>query len=77
MRTASLREIKSRFSHYLKKAEREDIVVTTNGKPCDVPRGLSGEELEDYIISNSPSIRKKVEEAATTLKKGASLWMPL
>lgn len=63
MKTASVREIKSRFSHYLKKAAKEDIIVTSNGRPCAVLRGLSGEDLEDYIISNSPSIRKKVEKA--------------
>ena len=71
MKTASVREIKSRFSHYLKKAEKEDIVVTSNGKPCAVLRGLSGEDLEDYIISNSPSVKKKVEEAYSDyLKEG-------
>lgn len=71
MKTASVREIKSRFSHYLKKAEKEDIIVTSNGKPCAVLRGLAGDELEDYIISNSPAIRKKVEEAyGDYLKEG-------
>lgn len=63
MKTASVREVKSRLSHYIKEAEKEDIIVTSHGKPCAVLRGLSGEELEDYIISNSPSIRKKVEES--------------
>lgn len=63
MKTASVREIKSRFSHYLKEAKKEDIIVTSHGKPCAVLRGLSGEDLEDYIISNSPAIRKKVEES--------------
>lgn len=63
MKTASAKEIKARFSYYLKKAEKEDILVTSRGKPQAVLRGLSGENLEDYILENSPAIRKKVEES--------------
>jgi prevent-host-death family protein len=63
MKTATVRELKSKLSHYLKKAEKEDIIVTSYGKPKAVLHGLIGEELEDYIISNSPTIKKKVEEA--------------
>lgn len=63
MKTASVRELKARLSHYLKAAEKEDILVTSHGKPRAVLRGLSGEGLEDYIIENSPEIRGKVEES--------------
>ena len=63
MKTATVRELKSKLSHYLKKAEKEDIIVTSYGKPKAVLHGLIGEELEDYIISSSPTIKKKVEEA--------------
>ena len=63
MKTATVRELKSRLSQYLKEAETEDIIVTSHGKPRAVLHGLTGEELEDYIISTSPAIRKKVEES--------------
>ena len=63
MKTVSVREIKARLSHYLKVAEKEDILVMSHGKPNAVLRGLAGEDLEDYIIENSPKIRKKVEES--------------
>ncbi|MEE9258583.1 MAG: type II toxin-antitoxin system prevent-host-death family antitoxin [Nitrospinaceae bacterium] len=63
MKTVSVREIKARLSYYLKVAEKEDILVMSHGKPKAVLRGLSGEDLEDYIIENSPKIRKKVEES--------------
>lgn len=63
MKTATVRELKAKLSRYLKEAEREDIIVTSYGKPRAVLHGLVEEELEDYIISNSPTIRKKVEEA--------------
>jgi len=63
MKTATVRELKARLSSYLKEAEKEDILVTSHGKPCAVLRGLKGEELEDYIISTSPAIREEIEES--------------
>lgn len=63
MKTATVRELKAKLSQYIKEAEKEDIIITSFGKPKAVLHGLVGEELEDYIISNSPVIRRKVEEA--------------
>ncbi|GAB4418087.1 MAG: hypothetical protein OHK0032_14100 [Thermodesulfovibrionales bacterium] len=63
MKTTTVRELKAKLSEYLKEAEKEDIIVTSHGKPRAVLHGLVGEELEDYIISSSPSIRRKIEEA--------------
>ncbi|MEW6409228.1 MAG: type II toxin-antitoxin system Phd/YefM family antitoxin [Nitrospirota bacterium] len=63
MKTATVRELKSKLSQYLKEAEKEDIIVTSHGKPRAVLHSLVREELEDYIVSNSPTIRRKIEEA--------------
>ena len=63
MKTANVRELKSKLSQYLKDAETEDIIVTSHGRPCAVLRGLAGEELEDYIISNSPKIKAEIERS--------------
>jgi antitoxin (DNA-binding transcriptional repressor) of toxin-antitoxin stability system len=62
VKTATVRELKAKLSKYLKEAEREDIIVTSYGKPKAILHGLVGEELEDYIISNSPAIRRIIEE---------------
>lgn len=63
MKTATVRELKARLSQYLKDAEQQDVIVTSHGRPCAVLHGLVGEELEDYLIANSPTIRKKVEKS--------------
>lgn len=63
MKTASAEEVEARFAYYLKRAEKEDILVTSQGKPQAVLRGLAGEGLEDYILENSPAIRRGVEES--------------
>lgn len=42
-----------------------------NNKRLSVVNELSGEEMDDYIISNSPAIMKKVEKSYRNyLKKG-------
>ena len=33
MKLASVKDIKNKLSDYLKKAEREDIIITKNGRP--------------------------------------------
>ena len=73
MKTATVRDLKAKLSEYLKEAEKEDIIVTSHGKPRAVLHGLVGEELEDYIISNSPAIRKKVEEAYKEYLSGGGI----
>lgn len=73
MKTATVRDLKAKLSAYLKEAEKEDIIVTSHGKPRAVLHGLVGEELEDYIISNSPAIRKKVEEAYKEYLSGGGI----
>ena len=62
MKTASVQEVKARFSHYLKISEKEDIIVTSHGKPHAILRGFSKADLEDYILENNPAIRNQVEE---------------
>jgi hypothetical protein len=33
MKLASVKDVKNKLSDYLKKAEREDIIITRNGRP--------------------------------------------
>lgn len=63
MKTATVRELKAKLSRYLKASESEDILITSHGKPKAVLRALSEDNLEDYIIANSPTIKKKIENA--------------
>ncbi|RPH80972.1 MAG: type II toxin-antitoxin system Phd/YefM family antitoxin [Nitrospiraceae bacterium] len=36
MKLASVKDVKNKLSDYLKKAEREDIIITRNGRPTAV-----------------------------------------
>ncbi|MBC8230069.1 type II toxin-antitoxin system Phd/YefM family antitoxin [bacterium] len=70
MQLVSVTELKSKFSEYLRLAEKEDIIVTYRGKPKGILRYFTADELEDYVISNHPEIRASIEQAQQEIKEG-------
>lgn len=62
MRLASVKDVKNKLSDYLKKAEREDIIITKNGKPTAVLHHLGDDDLEDYVVEHDPKFRKIIEK---------------
>ena len=62
MKLASVKDVKDKLSDYLKKAEREDIIITKNGRPTAVLHHLGKDELEDYILEHDPKFRKIIEK---------------
>lgn len=62
MKIASVKEVKDRLSHYLKTAEKEDVVITKNGKPSAVIHHLGEDEIEDYLLEHDPKFRAKIEK---------------
>jgi len=62
MKLASVKDVKNKLSDYLKKAEREDIVITRNGRPTAVLHHLGEDDLEDYIVEHDPKFRKIIEK---------------
>ena len=63
MKFANVRELKNRTSEILKLAEKEEVVVTSRGKPTAVIKGISGEDFEDYMLENSPKFLSALEKA--------------
>jgi len=63
MRLVSVRELKAKPSEFLRLAvQGELVIIATRGKPTAVLRAIAEEELEDYILENSPRIRRLVSE---------------
>jgi len=54
--------VKDRLSHYLKTAEKEDVVITKNGKPSAIIHHLGEGEIEDYLLEHDPKFRAKIEK---------------
>jgi prevent-host-death family protein len=59
MRFVSIRQLKATPSEFLRRAAKgETVVIAYRGKPTAVLRGISEEELEDYLLENNPKVRK-------------------
>ncbi len=71
MRFVSVRQLKANPSEFLRLAAKgETVVVATRGKPTAVLRAITEEELEDYLLENSPRIRRLVAEGERDRRAG-------
>lgn len=58
MKIASVAEVKSQFSAFLKSSAAGPVVVTRNGKPVAVLVGIEDEdEIERLLMAYSPRLR--------------------
>jgi prevent-host-death family protein len=71
MRLVSVRELKAKPSEFLRLAvQGELVVIATRGKPTAVLRAIAEEELEDYILENSPRIQRLVSKGERDRRAG-------
>jgi len=71
MKFANVKELQKDASGIISLVETgEDVIITKRGKPAAVIYPLNEDEIEDYMIQHSPSIRKKIEEGLKDSKKG-------
>jgi prevent-host-death family protein len=69
MKFANVRELKNKTSEILRKAEKEDVVITSKGKPRAIISKLSEEDFEDYLLERSPMFLKALEQAREEYSK--------
>lgn len=53
MRFAYVRGLKNKTSEILGYAEKEEVVVTSRGKPKSIIKGISEEDFVDYLLENN------------------------
>ena len=71
MRIASVAEIKSQFSAFLKSSEAGPVVVTRNGRPVAVIVGVQGEdEIERLLLAYSPRLQAILEASRKQIREG-------
>lgn len=71
MKFVSMRELQKEASAIVGLAEKgEDVIITKHGKPAAVIYPLNEEDMEDYMIEHSPSIRKKIEAGLKDARAG-------
>ncbi|MFH1436114.1 MAG: type II toxin-antitoxin system prevent-host-death family antitoxin [Pseudomonadota bacterium] len=74
MKAANTVELKNKTNELLRKAMKgEPVVITFRRKPAAAVTALDEEELEDFIIENSPAIRRKIAMAEKDIKAGRTV----
>ena len=76
MKRVPLSEVKDDLSRYLRRAEREDVIITRHGKPAGVLIGFESEDdWFDYRLEHDPRFLHRIETARRDL--GAGRGVPL
>jgi prevent-host-death family protein len=71
MKIASVADVKTHFSAYLKTTEGGPVVVTRNGKPVAVLIGVQDEdEIERLLMAYSPHLRAILEQSRRQIREG-------
>ena len=74
MKIASVAEVKSQFSAFLKASEGGPVVVTRNGRPVAVIVGVQDEdEIERLLMAYSPHLRAILDRSRQQFREGKSL----
>src|SRR5262249_45379469 len=71
MKIASVAEIKSQFSAFLKASAAGPVVVTRNGRPVAVIVGVQDEdEIERLLMAYSPRLQAILEKSRKQIREG-------
>jgi prevent-host-death family protein len=71
MKIASVAEIKSQFSAFLKASAAGPVVVTRNGRPVAVIVGVQDEdEIERLLMAYSPRLQAILEASRKQIREG-------
>ena len=71
VREVALSDMKDDFSHLLREAAKQDIVITRHGKPAGVLIGFASEDdWFEYRLENDPQFLRRIEHARASLRAG-------
>jgi len=74
MKQVPLNEVKNELSRYLRRAEKEGIVITRHGRPAAVLIGFASEDdWLEYRLENDPRFLKRVAQARRHLAAGRGI----
>jgi prevent-host-death family protein len=71
MKQVPLSEVKDDLSHFLREAEKQDIVITRHGKPAGVLIGFqSDDDWFEYRLESDPRFLRRIAKARKSLRAG-------
>lgn len=74
MKEVPLSEVKDDLSHFLREAEKQEIVITRHGKPAGVLIGFESEDdWFEYRLENDPRFLRRIEKARASIRAGRGI----
>ena len=71
MRVANTVELKNKTNQILREVMNgSPVIITYRGKPAASLAPLTDDNLEDFILENSPKVKKMIAEAEKDIQKG-------
>ena len=71
MTKVALSLVKDDLSKYLRRAEKEGIVITRHGRPAGILIGFESEDdWFDYRLENDPRFLRRMERARPSIRAG-------
>ena len=71
MRFANTVELKNKTNKILKEVMKgSPVIITYRGKPAASITALREEDIEDFVLENSPIIQKRIAEAEKDIRAG-------
>jgi antitoxin (DNA-binding transcriptional repressor) of toxin-antitoxin stability system len=73
MTRVELNEATGSLSEYTRKARKEPVVVTRQGKPVALLRSLTEDECEDFVVSSDSRFIAMIERSHARHKPGTGI----
>ena len=71
MRAANTVELKNKTNKILKEVMKgSPVIITYRGKPAASITPLTENDLEDFVLENSPTVQKMIAEAEKDIQAG-------
>jgi antitoxin (DNA-binding transcriptional repressor) of toxin-antitoxin stability system len=71
MRFANTVELKNKTNKILKEVMKgSPVIITYRGKPAASITALTEDDLEDFVLENSPMVQKMIVEAQKDIQAG-------
>ena len=71
MRVANTVELKNKTNKILREVMKGNpVIITHRGKPAASLAPLTEDDLEDFVLQNSPKVRKMIAEAEKDIQAG-------
>ena len=71
MRVANTVELKNKTNKILKEAMKgSPVIITYRGKPAASITALTENDLENFVLENSPTVQKMIAEAEKDIQAG-------